>query len=773
LSKVVQAGTASSAEIERARQKVVELRQKQAALLNTDTESSRTQRAQIGEYIASLEKRDKAEEKSGEKASARARRIAEERKSALAGFDSAITQQTPGSGDNLNTQIAKLTEAAVKAGVGAETIAKKTAELRSAAAARLADESQKLARDLTKQLVSETGSQADQLREGLKDFNASVTADRAKGLTVDPALVERLRAAKVEAIALADQSERLQVLYQGIDDDIRLGGNLIRDMADVSAQLAQAEADKASAQARYKAGDRTAYRDVQSAQQRINTLLGEQGKLQDGNSKHIERIVTSEHTLLDTITSVSGGITNAANAAFGLASALGGANSTAARLFGSIGQVSGGISAVSGLAKKAGGFRALLSSGSGIADAAGPIGAVIGGALAIGTTLFGADPKIAAARDETNKAMTGLRDALLTLKDAYLQNVSSANIKADEAFAERAAALGTNGTINGRRILADGEGGGPGRRQNLRDIASSLGLDFDSGALLQRFKEFDQRYGSNLASFVEREAPTGLLKALQTLPDALKQAIGNLGSFDAKDPSAVMARVAFQFDLLGKTDPSEKIHATVKALEDAGISFGEFQQQVDKLLDPNLSATDRAALIASVSERLGSGTGLDFGSLTPEQFRSLFLDASKASGATTAEKGLGSTGFDRTITEVTGSRMAALFSTGNVFAEQTSRNTALIASLLGGNVPVPVIYPPSLPSGGFGNSTVTLAGDFKVTVVLAGDVTGLTPANTAAIGQAAGDAVSQALRDPSNITLISRGLKADMSWVDRSNGIVS
>ncbi|MHB1065471.1 MAG: hypothetical protein ACYC1Z_13455, partial [Georgenia sp.] len=89
--------------------------------------------------------------------------------------------------------------------------------------------------------------------------------------------------------------------------------------------------------------------------------------------------------------------------------------SEAARLLGSIGQVAGGISKLSALAADAGGFKALFSSGKGISSALGPIGAAVGGAMAIGSLLFGEDPEVARRREANTKALNDLTNAVGSL----------------------------------------------------------------------------------------------------------------------------------------------------------------------------------------------------------------------------------------------------------------------------------------------------------------------------------------------------------------------
>ncbi len=108
------------------------------------------------------------------------------------------------------------------------------------------------------------------------------------------------------------------------------------------------------------------------------------------------------------------------------------------------------------------------------------------------------------------------------------------------------------------------------------------------------------------------------------------------------------------------------------------------------------------------------------GELTPQEFleqlqalEALLDEANEAAArATTGE----TTQFavKRTITEVTGSRIAALLTTGVFFQEQTAENTARMVEMMGGQAFEP-IGPPAVGGGGArGGITITI-GEITVT----------------------------------------------------------
>jgi hypothetical protein len=92
---------------------------------------------------------------------------------------------------------------------------------------------------------------------------------------VDLTLVAKLRAAKEEAIQLADAGDRLRGILVQIDHDTQEGHGFIQSMRKLQEEQASAEADFAVAKSR---GDLPA---MEAAQQRINTLLAAEKRLQD------------------------------------------------------------------------------------------------------------------------------------------------------------------------------------------------------------------------------------------------------------------------------------------------------------------------------------------------------------------------------------------------------------------------------------------------------------------------------------------------------------
>ena len=622
---------------------------------------------------------------------------------------------TPATSDNLTQRLAALERSLKELKPEPEEIAAFKAlkeQIEGLAAAATAEDLGRQMRDL---ISSSTPTLVDDMTDRLTDLKAALVARGASQEFIDQ--VTAIQQAMIDARGKTeDLDKQIEQLKKNLASGFNLQGDLaaIRDDLDRDGGLidqrnaAQAEADATTDRTPERAA---AMAKVASLQARINALIEIETQLRARSSKALEDgSVTRATTIAGKAAEITNNIEKAANAGFGLASVLLGVDHNITRALGSLGQLAGGLNDISKLADTAKGFGNLFSSPQGIISALPGIGQAIGGAMALAGSLFGKDPQVERARQETLAGMKELRSALIELKDVYLQDVSSTNVAKDIAMAERILkGVGTGAfgemTFAGNRVLGSGVGNGPGRRGNLRDIGRSIGQDFDSGALLSYFKQLDARYGTNLALFIEREDPYGLLQALRDVPSALQAELGELGRF-ADDAAGTIAKVNFGLDLLGKSNAGERFRAIVKGLVDAGIGMGEFADEFAELADPTTTAKRVEEIVAAVLDRLNAG-GADFGDLTPEELRDLFKQ-----GVDASREGLAGTGgfnVSRSITETTGNRLEAMLSTGNIFLEQIARNTAAMAGGLGVSVSGSPLPPPPI-LGGVSGAAIEVTG---------------------------------------------------------------
>jgi len=226
-------------------------------------------------------------------------------KAARAGFEAALAGQTTGGADNFEAQVTKLMAAAQKAHLGATEVAKMVAELRDAHAQAMAEEGQKLALELQKQLAQLTTTTVDDLRAQLAEFDRAIDEQRAKGVLIDPTVVNQLRAAKEQAIALAPETEAIAAALERIDAATKQGFNLSGSLDELGTLIERAQA------ARDATPEGSAAR--VAAQERINALIAKEAEIRK-KLRAIMLLTADESTkLAANIESVSGGIANAAN----------------------------------------------------------------------------------------------------------------------------------------------------------------------------------------------------------------------------------------------------------------------------------------------------------------------------------------------------------------------------------------------------------------------------------------------------------------------------
>lgn len=577
----------------------------------------------------------------------------------------------------------------------------------------------------------------DQLTQIRSVREALISATQAAEDT--DAALSRIRAAETARTQLTPSSTNLQragEIGYNVAGSIDLRGTLAKRQAEL-AEVA-GKTDAAS-----KAKAKLLLDQIANLQSKINELATRNRTIEnDINNALLKRISLLEDQ--------AAAIGSAANLVAQLAGSFGDVGAKIAGVItgiGSIGQAAGSVKPFleslkifkSGAKDDAG--NPLMSLG-GLIGKASPIIGGITAAIGLASQLFGGDPREKQARADNIAAMQQLKGALVDLKEAYLQNVSTDQAAKDAAALQKLIAGITKGPLGqtlfgGQVVGPDKSGGGPGSRGTLRAIGRSLGYDYDSGELLKYFQDFDKRYGTNFAQFIERQAPSGLLEAIKNAPDAIKEAMKNLGRY-GDDAAGIIERVNYQFGVLGKTNAAEKFKAIIDALKTAGIDLGDFASTFATLNDSSSTAEQRQAAIDEALQKILTGTGVNYGALTPDQVKQLLqqgADANRAAGP------LGTGGFniDRTITEVTGSRLQALLVTGNTFLEQIAASTAAIAGAMG-VTGLPGISPPSMIATSGGGNT------YNISVVVEGSIIG-------GDADAIGDQIGRGI-----ITRINKGL---------------
>lgn len=170
--------------------------------------------------------------------------------------------------------------------------------------------------------------------------------------------------------------------------------------------------------------------------------------------------------------------------------------------------------------------------------------------------------------------------------------------------------------------------------------------------------------------------------------------------FDIDDPIEKIRRILDLF--LEFTDLDEKFPGADRFLRGIDLTSEEGRRELEKTLQELFQQFRAGTIDPSV-----------IGELTPQEFleqltalEALLDEANKAAEATSTG---GTTQFAvrRTITEVTGSRIAALLTTGVFFQEQTAENTARMVEMMGGQAFEP-IGPPVVGGGGGARGGVSI-----------------------------------------------------------------
>jgi hypothetical protein len=484
----------------------------------------------------------------------------------------------------------------------------------------------------------------------IRDLEEKIQAARDAGADVPTSALRTLAAYRAQRDEMAKQAQALVPLQKamrelaGISADLFAGLNQeqtsaaqegFRGLARATKELTRAEADLAAAQARRDPDAESAAqdalkhaRDAETEATRRLVLALQKAGVEGERLLKILRGVGAEGakggaTVWQQFQRVADYVRRAADAVLDLADALGLADSRAAKAVGGLSKtVQGGADLAQGIATKD-----PISVIKGVAG-------IVGGLKDIGDALFGTSAEARALRAQQNQDTASLIGALRELKDAVLDNVSSNQAREDAERARQAAdyLAGHRDTgKDGNEVL---------RREALRDLAVKMGLadrNTDKMVAVEMLRQWaadiDQRYGTNLSTFIANSDPEGLMEALRKVAGAIGEEAKQFGQFGT-DVAGIIARVTWEMSALGQTDAVERLREIVRALEAAGKSTGDFQDELTELAGLDLG-TDagrkrRDEIIAAMVAALRAG-GVDLGDLTAEQLRNLIDQWSKAS----------------------------------------------------------------------------------------------------------------------------------------------
>ncbi len=405
-----------------------------------------------------------------------------------------------------------------------------------------------------------------------------------------------------------------------------------------------------------------------------------------------------------------------ARGALQLAQAFGLVDSETAAALENVAQIGAGIADIA-----AGNYA------SGILSVSGGLASLIGGA-------FKENPERAKEREVMKENTRAIEKLAATLGEFGL-DVTGKQFTSEQAVAQEAARRASAfANQNGSRR---GNVAGYGAPEDwwLRGLGGFNQVLAESGMTLAQFTETARALGISFA----HDLPT--MQELQAVAEAMAKA--EITQF-AHTFQGQLEALRAEFEIFDITDPIEQLKRLRELVSN--------QEWGSPALEAALAGLDlttaegRAAAKAAIQALFGqlqAGTLApgQLGGMTPQDFLSMLeqlmqtLDqANQAAGTGTPQWGV-----NRSITEVTGDRLAAYLSTVAYWDEQTAKNTAAILDAM---IRPAQVQPPTIAEMDSYMRAVTgvRIGEINVTVTMPGGAS--TPA---AVGDAVGEAVVAAL----------------------------
>jgi TP901 family phage tail tape measure protein len=375
---------------------------------------------------------------------------------------------------------------------------------------------------------------------------------------------------------------------------------------------------------------------------------------------------------------------------------------------------------------------AALQRGWGALGTLGKVGAgigIAGGVASLAAALFSESPQDRQRREELKANTEALRN--LTQRVGALATSSATG----STIAAVSGAVGRiNPALSGRGVIADLPGyiaaAAGVTRTELLALASDLGITLNNSAesLLQLR---DALQGASLAAYTNTF--TG---SIDRLNDVLR--------------------------LDGVTDPIEAWTRRIAVLTDPTTGFPALTTALQGIDLSTVEGRDEASRRArSIYDALAAGdvSASQLGGLSFDQARALTVDFVSAMRDANAGSGTGGFNETRSITEVTGSRLAGLLGSANTFLARIADDIATLRAALVVGPPL-VLTPPSLGALAMGGSSsgVTI-GTITVQITLTRDMLGGDAGAAVALGESFGQAVGRGAMSEIDAQLRERALR--------------
>jgi hypothetical protein len=386
-----------------------------------------------------------------------------------------------------------------------------------------------------------------------------------------------------------------------------------------------------------------------------------------------------------------------------------------------------------------------LASGAGQFSA---ILGVVGGLAGLASSLFGDSPAEKERRKRLEENTIALQELTENVGLLGVVGVSGSDISRGRSGAATAFAIATAR----ERFARDASGpGSPGFQRAASELDKALKAAGPLDAATRKFlDDLAKEFGLTL---------DGTAKSFALLQAAIEAASVKLAEF-TDDFGGVTDWIQFQNRIFGDQGPLKNLQTFLQSVGRPGAGGSKGIANILNAGDPN-TAEGRAAMralieqYASVMAAGGAQLGADIlGGLSGDEFKNALLQIIEYLNALDSPAGSGPTGtggfsVSRTITEVTGDRIAGLLTAANAFQE---RIALAVESIVARIVPIesPAIYA-GAAGGGMGNS-ITIE---SIELVFE------LPAAAAGSGEAVGEAAGSAF-----VATIRRIMAMDLSNAD-------
>ena len=604
------------------------------------------------------------------------------------------------------------------------------AQRRKEEADRVLAEAKKLADDLEREVLRASGAIADALQAELRQWIEGMNQLKAEGKAVPDALVQRLTILKQQAVdaqrAIEASQPAMDAAERFLSDTTstpsgslgadKLGGRsgtsdragqIAALQGALSVQLQSVEAAKGEMQSRE--GSLRNVAAIKQLEDEILAIKQRQVALDDAKAepeklRAVQGILKESRTHVERI---AAGIYNAVDGAVALADTFGAVSTEMRRTVTSLSLIGRGVSELKKARENATKenpltsgqvFTSFLPILSGLVSVVGGLGDAF-------------DAREAAQAKNTQ----ALRDLSMRIGDLASSSIAGGTLsKIRDVVSDPQRFLNS---LRGNTRIAD----------QPAEIARQAGVALsDVTSILQTLGIAFDRDAGAIVRFSEALKAADLKAYTDTTSGALQRFQDSLTADGITDPLDVLSR-----RIAALTAGETGFPALASALE--GLDIGS--------VDGRASALDR---VRSLFGQLQAGTiplaGLGGFSITDARQQLLELITSLRDSTAGGTTGTGGFNESRTITEVTGSRLAGLLGTGNTLLGEIVKNTAALR--VGA---LPALLPPSLPAPGAaaGGTSITFSGlTISVTVPLAA---GVSPAAGTAFGEAIGSATIDSL----------------------------